>query len=74
MLVLVTLTSCSGSPAPAPGPGESPDFDRATVLIDTDGRSVLMYVDIAENPQQQIYGLMNRTSLPEDEGMVFLFF
>ena len=74
LVALVALTSCSGPRAATPAPGESPEFDPATVLIDGEGRSVLIYVDVAENARQQAYGLKNRTSLPEDEGMVFLFF
>jgi uncharacterized protein len=74
LAALVLLTACSAPRATAPAPGEEPEFDRATILIDTDSESVLMYADVAENEEQHAYGLRNRTSLPEDEGMVFLFF
>jgi len=55
-------------------PPGSPEFARGRVLIDTEGNSVLLDVDVAETDEQRAFGLMHRESLPEDEGMLFVFF
>jgi uncharacterized membrane protein (UPF0127 family) len=34
----------------------------------------LLYVEVAETPAQRRRGLMNRSSLADDAGMVFIFF
>ena len=44
------------------------------MLIDTDEGSVIIDVEKAETPEQRAVGLMHRTELDEDAGMVFLFF
>jgi uncharacterized membrane protein (UPF0127 family) len=83
LLVILVLSvacgACYGSNESTPATSGSatsgsPEFDNGTVLIDTEGESVLMHVLVAENEEQHAYGLMNRESLPQDEGMVFLFF
>jgi hypothetical protein len=38
-----------------------------------DGRSVVFTVELAETPEEQSQGLMNRASLPPDTGMLFDF-
>ena len=55
-------------------PSSSVAFSPAKVLIDTDEGSVLIDAEKAETTEQRSLGLMHRTSLPEDSGMVFLFF
>ena len=74
MALLVLFGACYGSDDDRGGPEGAPDFKRGTVLIETGDKSVLMHVLVAENDEEHEYGLMNRTSLPQDEGMVFLFF
>ena len=64
----------TSSPAPSSSPSSTVKFDPAKVLIDTGSDSVLIDAEKAETPEQHSLGLMHRTSLPEDEGMVFLFF
>ena len=59
---------------PSPTPSSTVVFEPAKVLIDTGGGSVLIDAEKAETPEQHSQGLMHRTSLPEDAGMVFLFF
>jgi uncharacterized membrane protein (UPF0127 family) len=44
------------------------------LLIDTGDDSMLMDVEIADTDERRSKGLMNRDSLAEDAGMVFLFF
>lgn len=72
----VCLGGCSGRSgdrvAVEPSPGAS--FPFANALLDNGERSTLVLVEVAETPAQQERGLSGRTSLAEDEGMVFVFF
>ena len=43
-------------------------------MIDTGDRTVEFHAFFAQTEEQHEYGLMNRSSLPQDYGMVFLFF
>lgn len=69
-------TSCSepvdqnGSPAPKP----SPDFALGKAIIEAEDGSVLVNLEIAETEAQRAQGLMFRTSMDEDCGMLFVFF
>lgn len=57
-----------------PTPTTAPAFAPAKVLIDTDEGSVIIDAEKAETPEQRAIGLMHRTELDADAGMVFLFF
>ena len=71
--VALLVTACSGgSSAPAPSP--SPTFSRGTVLIDTDGDTVLLHSLFAQTPEQRSRGLTDARVLPEGWAMVFVFF
>ena len=80
-LAVLILVGCSDSsngndtsePQATRPPG-SPEFARGRVLIDTGGDSVLVDVDVAETDEQRAFGLMHRETLPDDEGMLFVFF
>lgn len=80
-LAVLILVGCSDSsdgndtsePQATRPPG-SPEFARGRVLIDTGGDSVLIDVDVAETDEQRAFGLMHRETLPDDEGMLFVFF
>ncbi|MBA2724658.1 MAG: DUF192 domain-containing protein [Actinobacteria bacterium] len=69
-------TSCStpvdqnGSPAPSP----TPNFALGKAILDGDDGSVLVNIEIAETGEQHSQGLMFRSSLDEDCGMLFVFF
>lgn len=70
------LSSCGYGAATSvtrPQPHASPTFNTGTVLIDTAHGSVLVHVLVAESEAQWAYGLMNRSSIPSDAGMIFLF-
>lgn len=58
---------------PTPPPN-APHFDVASALLEGDEGSVLITVEVAEKPEQHAFGLMERDCLPEDHGMVFVFF
>ena len=81
LAVLLVFVACgeSDDPEAAPSPEQtlpagSPTFAPARVLIDTEDGSVIIDAEKAETDEQLSYGLMNRESLDEDAGMVFLFF
>lgn len=81
LLVLLVLAACgygdSGEPPEtrsADRPPGAPEFPKERVLIDTGADSLLVDVEVAETDEQRQYGLMNRESLPRDQGMVFVFF
>jgi uncharacterized membrane protein (UPF0127 family) len=61
-------------PASTAVDGSRPTFGAAKVLIDTDKGSVLFDAEVAETDRERELGLMHRTSLPEDQGMVFMYF
>jgi uncharacterized membrane protein (UPF0127 family) len=79
-LALLALAGCGGGDADEEGEREAttptatgPVFEEGRVKIDTEGRQVLVDVEIAETPVQQQLGLMHRESLASEAGMVFLF-
>lgn len=58
-----------------PGAAEpSPPFGTGEVVLESeDVGTQTVRVQVAEEPQQSEIGLMGRTSLPEDAGMIFVF-
>jgi uncharacterized protein len=48
-------------------------FDTATALVITATDTLRLEVDVAERDDQRSQGLMERTQLPDDHGMVFLY-
>jgi uncharacterized membrane protein (UPF0127 family) len=75
----VLLAACGDNDAGSPASGQagpSPEvtFAHSTALLDTEEGSVLINVEVAENDAQRRLGLMNRTALDADSGMVFVFF
>lgn len=69
------LYACAGAPALRGTPATpSPTLRSSTALLDTDEGSVVIDVEIADTEAEREQGLMGRRSLPEDQGMVFLFF
>jgi uncharacterized membrane protein (UPF0127 family) len=71
VLAAVTAASSCGSPSamPAPPPTASPAPRPRAVL--PDGRVVSL--EIARTPEQRAQGLMFRSSMPANAGMLFLF-
>ncbi len=49
-------------------------FGTGTVILPGDDGSVLIDVEVADTPEARAQGLMFRESLPEDAGMLFVFF
>ena len=42
-------------------------------FVNQDGSEVDLLVEIADSPEERGRGLMSRPSLPEDQGMIFVF-
>lgn len=61
LLVLVLLAACGG------------ESDATQAVIATDSGDVSVEVEVADTPDEREVGLMNRESLAEDAGMIFLF-
>jgi uncharacterized protein len=79
LAVGVLLAACGDNDAGSPasgraGPSPEVTFAHSTALLDTEEGSVLINVEVAENDAQRRLGLMNRTALDADSGMVFVFF
>ena len=66
-------TTPNGSTIALPEGVESIDFELGTVTITTDDTTYTLTAEIAETPRQRQRGLMFRTSMPEEAGMMFVF-
>ncbi len=60
---------------PEPGTTSEPEPAGPVVLLETagGGGTVAVPVEVADSQDEREVGLMNRESLPEDSGMIFLF-
>ncbi len=67
-------SSCSYGDSPDEAAPRDRSFGDGTVLIETDEDTVLLDVEVAQTDEQRARGLMGRRFLPEDAGMVFIFF
>jgi uncharacterized protein len=74
LLLLVAAVSCSYGEDDNSGPRAEPTFEPATAIIETDDGPVMVNVEVAATDEERARGLMNRESLDEDSGMMFLFF
>lgn len=74
VLVTVLLSvSCSANPSQEAAPATPPPLPRGAVSIETASGEIGFAVEIAETDAARQAGLMDRESLPEGTGMVFLF-
>ncbi|MEI6045022.1 MAG: DUF192 domain-containing protein [Chloroflexota bacterium] len=78
--VTVTLTSVSQAALTTrsglsinPTPGQSTLSSTSAVITTSSGQTTNLKLELAVTPQEQGTGLMGRTSLPEDSGMLFIF-
>ncbi len=78
--LLLAASACDRAPDPGSSPtppgsstGSSSLFGRGTATIDVLDATVTLQVEIAHTDEAHQQGLMGRTSLPANSGMVFLF-
>jgi len=73
VVALAALPTCKsgGQKATATSAPASPS--AATVAIDTGGRRVAFRVEVAVTPEEHARGLMYRSQLADDAGMIFVF-
>ncbi len=73
MLAAVSLAACGDSDG---GSGtlatDPPGLTRIT-FVNKDGSAVDLLVEVADTPEERGVGLMNRESLAEEQGMLFVF-
>jgi uncharacterized protein len=67
LVFVLALAGCGGG-----GEGES-DAAGPTVVIETDDGEKEIAVEIADTDDERAVGLMGRTSLPADAGMLFVY-
>ena len=68
-----TVTTPNGSVLELPDGVEAIDFPLGEATISTASATYRLSVEIAETPAQSARGLMYRTSMPEEAGMLFVF-
>ena len=81
LLAILVLAAAACDASGGPGPTVSPSstagtpslFGRGTATIEVQDAVITLDVEIADTPEAQQRGLMFRTSLAEDAGMVFRF-
>jgi uncharacterized membrane protein (UPF0127 family) len=72
MLMTFASISCGGGDDARVEP--KPTFEQATAIIETDDGPVMVDIEVAATAEERARGLMNRKSLDQDSGMMFLFF
>jgi uncharacterized membrane protein (UPF0127 family) len=79
LVIAVLFVACgtgdsnSGNGA-EPSPSPTSNRETRTVIIEGDEGPVLLNAEVADEPEEWRRGLMGRTSLAEDSGMVFISF
>jgi len=78
LLRIILLLAAVGCASPGPDASPSPTqphsgLPTGTLTVRTGAAAITLHVEIAETGQDRATGLMNRTTLAPDEGMVFLY-
>jgi uncharacterized membrane protein (UPF0127 family) len=89
LMLLLVLAACGGEEEASPptttvagaeatttdeeATTSEPEQSGPVVVIQTPSGEVVVPVEVADGPEERQVGLMNRESLPEDAGMIFLF-
>jgi uncharacterized protein len=75
-IIAICFFLVSGLPAVASGVSLKPPtqgFDKGTMKVKTANAEYAFDIEIAQTREQMQYGLMNRTQLPDNYAMLFLF-
>jgi uncharacterized membrane protein (UPF0127 family) len=70
---LLLLAGCGGNGDEGGGETSEPEASGPVVVIGTSDGEVTVPVEVADTDAERARGLMNRESLAEDAGMIFLF-
>lgn len=74
LLLTAALSAFPACKSGGPSSGTSaPPASVSSVAIDTGGRKVLFRVEVAVTPEEHARGLMYRSRLADDAGMIFVF-
>lgn len=73
MFVALAFGACSGDEGPPEIPPSSGDATYELTITNADGKTATLEVEVASTRAQRERGLMERESMPEDHGMLFLF-
>lgn len=71
--LLVMLAACEARDRNALAVDPPVSFDTATVIIETTEDDVAITAELADTQEQRAYGLMERPSLPPEQGMLFTY-
>ncbi len=72
-LLAFVLISCDAKEESQAQPKTSDDIIHSLYIQTKEGDKVSFKIELALTPEQQAKGLMNRTELPEKNGMLFVF-
>lgn len=73
LLLLVLAAACDSEEPVTEIADVTVEFEPGSAVIVTDADTLALDIEIASSPRQRARGLMQRESLGEDAGMVFLF-
>jgi uncharacterized membrane protein (UPF0127 family) len=72
MLILLLAAGCGYLPGTGNGESGTPPAGNVRIIT-SDGKTVYLQAEYAVTPESQEKGLSNRQSMPENNGMIFIF-
>lgn len=72
-LLVPMVVACDGSNAPEKASAQEEGFVKNLSIMSHDGKMHDFMVELALTPEQQMQGLMYRTELAKNKGMLFIF-
>jgi uncharacterized protein len=73
VVACVTLVCCSHPDADAIDAGSVMQFDTTIVRVATGKDTLVIHAEVARSAEQKTMGLMERRSLPDSAGMLFIY-
>ena len=71
--MLRAIAVCALVALATPAPAQDVTFEREMLTVPTDDGPLDLSVEIADTPERRSRGLMERTDIAADEGMLFVF-